>query len=520
MINKLSRLVTFFFPIAILLFAFKCEKDEESFLKLPGSDEVRIMISDSLYSEKKFEPSDTLSNIVDVNLDITKKNKVVKTEFYIDGILVSEDAEAPFGFTWNTLKEDDGEHFFKAVLLDKKGNSTDLSRVLLTVNTLMKVKISGNQPADIYFILSDQQGKRIHVEKFSSAVEKNIKATKPFYDNKLNITFARMDNDFGSIQSSINIKRGSLWQYVSSGPPTYNTVALWITGNPDISDAFITTNLNGNKVDFPRAFSNQQFYYAENSDLYIEVVREGKVFYDFLEITESPMEIDLTTINTPMSTVTIPTIAGAGSSTFRYGLHNNGVNEDFVYLNGRPQFSVAGSVTFDYPLSDFEYFVTDILASTDNKQYEYWMVGPVPTKFVTIGAAVNIENKGLGSFSAKFTGISDRYSLRYSASIGQGRYNWSVDAPTSQPNLILPEISDIVGIPALMLKSFTLDQIQIVDHLNFSDNSGFLSYGPVALPYEIASLSIGFGNSGDRKASAKSYNAQLERLKMLHIIKQ
>jgi hypothetical protein len=516
MTNNLPRIFTIFILLSIVLLAFKCEKDDDY---VPVSNNVGIVISDSLYSDRKFQPTDTLSNIVNIAIDTKKKNQVARIDFYIDGKLVAQDNSEPFVFTWNTLKEDDGQHQFKAILIDKKGNSRDLASALVTNNTLMKVKITGNLTNDIHFILSDDQGKRIHVEKFNTALEKNIKASEPFYGDKLNLTYARINTNYGLISSSINLKKGSLWQYNESEPSTYKKLVVYVKGSPGISEAIILTTVEGNRVKAPELNSALEFSMVDNTNLYIEVARDGKLYYDFIKITESPMEVDLATVTKPISSVTIPTIAGAVSSNFGFGIQKNNGREDYYYLSGLPAISTPGSITFNYPPTGFDYYSTYTSASVGNKYYDYSTLGPVPSKFVTIGADATVLNKSFSGFSGTFTGILDKYVLIFSASIDNVQYNWAVDALPSQGEFILPEIGDIIGTPSLTQKAFNLNQIRLIDDLNFSDKSGYLRSMQASPSTEVATVTISLDNSSQRKVSTPIYLNEFQKFRRLPTIK-
>jgi peptidoglycan/xylan/chitin deacetylase (PgdA/CDA1 family) len=58
---------------------------------------------------------------------------VAQVRFYLDGTVVSTTTNAPYKYAWNTRKASKGQHTLTAVAVDKAGNSTTSSAVVVTV---------------------------------------------------------------------------------------------------------------------------------------------------------------------------------------------------------------------------------------------------------------------------------------------------------------------------------------------------------------------------------------------------
>ncbi|TXT54333.1 MAG: conserved exported protein of unknown function [Candidatus Thorarchaeota archaeon] len=59
---------------------------------------------------------------------------IVRVEFYVDDVLVSNDTSAAFSFTWETANEDDGNHVIVAKTFDQAGNSAEVLYILTVDN--------------------------------------------------------------------------------------------------------------------------------------------------------------------------------------------------------------------------------------------------------------------------------------------------------------------------------------------------------------------------------------------------
>jgi hypothetical protein len=65
----------------------------------------------------------SLGGTVNVDVDAQDNVAVAKVEFHLDGSKASEDASAPYRWTWDTTTAADGAHKLKAVAFDAAGNS-------------------------------------------------------------------------------------------------------------------------------------------------------------------------------------------------------------------------------------------------------------------------------------------------------------------------------------------------------------------------------------------------------------
>ena len=79
----------------------------------------------------------TVSGTTTVTATATDKVGVVSTALYVDGVLSTTDATAPYAYTWNTTQVADGSHTLDVLASDAAGNS---AHAVITVIVSNKVK--------------------------------------------------------------------------------------------------------------------------------------------------------------------------------------------------------------------------------------------------------------------------------------------------------------------------------------------------------------------------------------------
>lgn len=77
----------------------------------------------------------TVSGTVTVAATAADNAGVVDVQFWVDGILIAQDATAPYTTAWTTIGLSNGSHTLTAVARDAAGNTTTSSAITVTVNT-------------------------------------------------------------------------------------------------------------------------------------------------------------------------------------------------------------------------------------------------------------------------------------------------------------------------------------------------------------------------------------------------
>lgn len=80
-------------------------------------------------------PSDgqTVSGLINIQVEATDNTGISKVLFYIDDICVSTDTTSPYSYSWDTTMVSDGQHTIKAVAYNISGSSSSVS---ISVNVL------------------------------------------------------------------------------------------------------------------------------------------------------------------------------------------------------------------------------------------------------------------------------------------------------------------------------------------------------------------------------------------------
>ncbi|MCP8321691.1 MAG: S8 family serine peptidase [archaeon] len=98
----------------------------------------------------------TVSGGINVSVDASDDNGILKVELYKDGTLYSTDSEAPFSFYWDTTSESDSLHTLMARAYDTSDNIKDSS----TVNVIVSNLNSDNAPP-IVSIIRPKDGSKV-----------------------------------------------------------------------------------------------------------------------------------------------------------------------------------------------------------------------------------------------------------------------------------------------------------------------------------------------------------------------
>jgi hypothetical protein len=158
-----------------LFIVFSCEDKPE-----PDKTPPVVMITN-------IQAGAELSDVVNVTVDATDDDEVVRVEFFVNGVLsaTSESSEAIHTFNWNTDVGDNGSYQIYAKATDKSDNSANSSilnvtvinyrTVTMTNTVLTKVGYKINSEGDWITIYKDESAE-FEVPKNSSV---NFTATTP-----------------------------------------------------------------------------------------------------------------------------------------------------------------------------------------------------------------------------------------------------------------------------------------------------------------------------------------------------
>lgn len=514
--KNITRKFALLVILSALAFAFSCRKDEEVF-PVESAKAVSFCIKDSIHADMSYTITDSLSNVLSITAEIKGKNKAKRAEFYIDGDLVADDREAPFLFFWNTLKEQDGSHTFKTVFYDKKENKIESVSNLIVNNVLLNLQYNSVY-GETFVVLSDEKGGIISKRSIKGGLlEEAIKPTVPFYQKKFNLTLATINGGNAAIYSHLSLKKGTVWREgFQAAAPIQKDVLVHVKNADSHGESYIVSNYYSYRIDNSQANSDMIIPIYEGGKLYVEVLRGDKIYYDVLDVNGSEIDIDLANISKESSSITIPTVIGANTTSYRYGIIGNQGREDGYFLASRSQFQEKGSITFQYPSTGFDKYLVGLSAhSSGNKTYSYDVIGEMPSVFITIQADVQTVDPSLGKFKGVFTGAFDNYTNFYLKQSSGQFYTWKVIAPYFQTSYVLPEISDIAGIPTLAHNGFSLTNIHLVDFVDFQEHPDYFGYY-TNFPTKIninrrASLNKSFTTSNQR--SITQVNMMHEKVK-------
>jgi len=90
----------------------------------------------------------SVSNSVNVSVDVSDNAGVTKVEYYVDGLLKSTETDSPFGYSWDTSQLAYGSHTIMARAYDAAGNSSDSSRSVSVVNDFSAPVVALIEPAN------------------------------------------------------------------------------------------------------------------------------------------------------------------------------------------------------------------------------------------------------------------------------------------------------------------------------------------------------------------------------------
>jgi C1A family cysteine protease len=165
----------------------------------------------------------TLSGIANISVSTPTGSTISRVDMLIDGLLLSNDTAAPFSFSWDTAKVNNGTHSLKAVAYDASGNTGESSPVSVNVaNTAPDTTVPTTS------ILSPAEGSTI-----TKIVKVKVSAADDLGLNSIELYYNQSKLIGSSIVSGTSVEKIFSWNTtkLAKGPVTLTAIAYDAAGN-------------------------------------------------------------------------------------------------------------------------------------------------------------------------------------------------------------------------------------------------------------------------------------------------
>jgi hypothetical protein len=459
---------------------------------LPRLVGILLLLSFSIFQAcDDDEPKDTLApevsitnitanmdvwNTVTLDLDASDNSALSQVEMFVDGNLISSDAEEPFEFSWDSNTVADGAHAIKVVATDKSGNATEKAVTVNVLNTLVTFTIGANQLnldpdwAERGFVfLSDADGKLIASQEYFNGNSITMKSSN-FNGEKFYLTEVLREKTGNGDEFRMrmwtfaSIERGKNWILLDDRDEEDETFAGNATLNLTNHGNFMyLANSNGGQAYFGEFDPSKSIRLLKSPSL-LYIVRlpadnqtqpvPEPTYNLYSGITLGNNAINLSAVNKPLTKKIVTFPANSYDNYVEvsgYPVANNFTDEYrlALYSSVNTQFPVF------YPGTAFASYYTELSYETDKMYYNR---GTTSTDLALPGIVNDVDFTFTSNkLSYTATGNADMLSTFFFNSTET--VYWSVVLPlistaTTIPNFEIPTTLQGFNVPVFSLPSY------------------------------------------------------------------